>query len=155
VRIAFEAGVGNYADFSIGGSINPDLFKPVHVKAHIKSLHEGLFSMEGPAGRGMVNHIGLTAVINFNEIDIVICQNMVFGGDPQIYRGFGIEPTFYQMVVVKACNSFREAYSPISKMICLTDTPGAASSNLNSLPYRKVPVSFYPFSSLDDYQILS
>jgi microcystin degradation protein MlrC len=57
------------------------------------------------------------------------------------------------MVVVKACNSFREAYGPISERICLTDTPSAASANLISLPFRKVPGTFYPFSTLDEYQI--
>ena len=153
VEIAFKAGVGNKAEFSIGGTINPNLFKPVKVEAYVKSLHDGYFRLEGPAGRGMLNDIGRTAVITVGEIDIVICHCMVFNGDPQIYRGFGIEPTFYQMVVVKACNSFREAYSPISDRICLTDTPGAASANLKSLPYRKVPGTFYPFSNLDEYQI--
>jgi microcystin degradation protein MlrC len=112
-----------------------------------------VFCLEGPAGRGMVNDIGRTAVIKIDKIDIVICHYMVFNGDPQIYRGFGIEPTFYQMIVVKACNSFREAYNPISEKICLTDTPGAASANLKSLPYQKIPDTFYPFSPLDDYQI--
>jgi microcystin degradation protein MlrC len=92
-------------------------------------------------------------VITVAEIDIVLCHAMMMNGDPQIYRGFGLEPTFYQMVVVKACTSFREAYSPICEMICLTDTPGAASANLKSLPFQKVPDTFYPFSDLDDYQI--
>jgi len=154
VELAYQVGVGNKAVFSIGGTFNPNIFNFVKVEAYVKSLHDGLFCMESPAGRGMVNDIGRTAVIKIGEIDIVICGCMVFAGDPQIYRGFGIEPTFYQMVVVKACTSFREAYTPISEMICLTDTPGAASADLKSLPYRKIPETFYPFSTLDDYQIV-
>jgi microcystin degradation protein MlrC len=153
VDLAFRVNVGNKAEFSIGGTSNPKLFKSVKVEAYVKSLHDGLFCMEGPAGRGMVNDIGRTAVIKIGEIDIVLCHWMVFNGDPQIYRGFGVEPTFYHMVVVKAATSFREAYSRISDTICLTNTPGSASANLKSLPYRKVPATFYPFSDLDDYQI--
>jgi hypothetical protein len=38
-------------------------------------------------------------------------------------------------------------------MICPTDTPGAATADLLSLDYEKIPKSFYPFSSLDGYQI--
>jgi microcystin degradation protein MlrC len=153
VELAFKVGIGSKAEFSIGGTKNPNLFKPVRAEAYVRSLHDGLFCLEGPAGRGMLNDIGRTAVVNIGDIDIVICNWMVFAGDPQIYRGFGVEPTFYQMVVVKASTSFREAYHPISEKLYLTDTPGAASANLKSLPYQKVPDSFYPFSALDDYQI--
>ena len=151
VELAYQVNVGNKAQFSIGGTKNPNMFKPVLVEGYVKSLHDGQFCLEGPAGRGVKFDMGRTAVIKVGEIDIVICHSMAYNGDPQSYRGFGIEPTFYQMVVVKACNSFREAYSPISEKICLTDTPGAASANLKSLPYRKVPATFYPFSPLDDY----
>lgn len=153
VELAYKVGVGKTAEFSIGATRNPHFFKPVVVEAYVKSLHDGVFCLEGPAGRGLLNDIGPTAVIKIGEIDIVLCHNMVFGGDPQIYRGFGIEPCFYQMVVVKACNSFREAYGPIADKICLTNTPGAASADLQSLPYRKVPETFYPFSSINAHQI--
>lgn len=129
VELAYKVNVGNKAEFSIGGTLNPNMFRPVRAEAYVKSLHDGLFCLEGPAGRGMLNDIGRTAVVKIGEIDIVICHCMVFNGDPQIYRGFGVEPAFYQMVVVKACNSFREAFGPISERICLTDTPGAASAN--------------------------
>ena len=153
VELAFKVGVGNKAIFSIGGTRNPTLFKIVQAEAYIKSLHDGTFRLEGPAGRGMLNDIGRTAVITIGDIDIVVCNSMVFNGDPQVYRGFGVEPTFYQMVVVKACGSFREPYGIIADRIYLTDTPGAASANLKSLPYRKIPNTFYPFSAIDDYRI--
>jgi microcystin degradation protein MlrC len=153
VSLAYQTGVGNKAKFHLGGTRNPDLFVPVVAEGYVKSLHDGVFRLEGSAYRGFRIDIGLTAVVTVGEIDIVLCHSMMMNGDPQIYRGFGIEPAFYQMVVVKACTSFREAYSPISDRICLTDTPGAATANLRSLPYHKVPDSFYPFSSLDDYKI--
>lgn len=153
VGLAFKVGVGNSTIFSIGGTRNPMLFEPVQVEAKVRSLHDGIFCLEGPAGSGNVYDIGLTAVITIGNIDLVLCHSMVLAGDPQIYRHFGVEPTFYQMVVVKACNSFRKAYSILSDEIYLTDTPGAASANLRNLPYRKIPNTFYPFSNIDDYKI--
>jgi microcystin degradation protein MlrC len=153
VALAFQTGIGNKAEFRFGGTRNPDLFAPVTAEGYVKSLHDGVFRLESSAYRGHRIEIGLTAVVTVGEIDIVLCHAMMMNGDPQIYRGFGIEPNFYQMVVVKACTSFREAYGPITDRICLTDTPGAASANLKSLPFRKVLGNFYPFSNLDDYQI--
>jgi len=153
VELAYKTGVGNKSVFSIGGTKNQDMFKSVQVEGYVKSLHDGLFCLEGPAGRGIVIDIGSTAVISIGKIDVVVCHCMSFNGDPQIYRGFGVEPTLNQMVVVKACTSFRAAYSLFAEAICLTDTPGAASANLKTLPFKKIPAAFYPFSTLDDYKI--
>jgi len=50
------------------------------------------------------------------------------------------------MVVVKACTSFRAFYGPLTDLIYPAATKGAATANLTSLPFKKVPTSFYPFS---------
>lgn len=152
-EIAFKIGVGKKAVFSIGGTKDPAGSESVQLEAYVRSLHEGSFKQEGPAGRGLARDIGRTAVLSTGNIDIVVCEHIEGNGDPQLYRAFGVEPTFYQLVVVKACTSFRAAYQPFAAMICDTDTPGAASVHLMSLNYKKIPESFYPFSSLDDYSI--
>jgi microcystin degradation protein MlrC len=152
-ELAHQLGVGKKAVFSIGGTEDPVGSESVKVEANVKSLHEGVFIQEGPAGRGLVRNIGHTAVLSIGNIDVVVCHHMMGNGDPQLYRAFGIEPTFYQLVVVKACTSFRAAYRLFAKEICDTNTPGAASVHLLSLKYRKIPKSFYPFSDLKGYQI--
>ncbi len=150
---AHELGVGAVAEFVIGGKKDPKHARPVRVKAEVKSLHDGIFMQEGPAGQGLVNNVGRAAVLSVGAIDIMVCQNVAGNGDPQLYRHFGIEPSFYQLVVVKACTSFRAAFAPIAAKICETDTPGAAASRLENLGYEKLPKTFYPFSDLDDYRI--
>jgi len=152
-ELAHQLGVGSKAIFSIGGTKDPAASESVKVEAIVKSLHEGVFVQEGPAGRGLVRNIGRTAVLSIGDIDVVVCHHMMGNGDPQLYRAFGIEPTFYQLVVVKACTSFRAAYGIFAKEICDTNTPGAASVHLLSLKFRKIPDSFYPFSDLEGYHI--
>ncbi|MBQ7509245.1 MAG: MlrC C-terminal domain-containing protein, partial [Spirochaetales bacterium] len=103
-------------------------------------------------------HIELIAVSftaeNINiQVDIVICETISFPGDLQLYRHFGVEPTFYQLVNVKACTSFRVAYEPIASEICETETPGTAPINLRSLKFKKLPSRFFPFNNLDSYII--
>lgn len=150
---AHEIGVGNNVTFTIGGTRLPNINRPLQVEAYIKSLHDGVFIQEGPAGKGMVNKIGPTAVLQVGNIDILVCHHIFGNGDPQLFRAFGIEPTFYQLVVVKACTSFRAAYSQLTNKIYETDTPGAASVNLNSLPFKRLPKEFYPFSNLENKRI--
>ena len=149
---AHALGVGRTARFSLGGTKDPAHSPSIKVDARVQSLHDGIFTQEGPAGRGIVINIGPTAVLRIRNIDIVVCQKVSGNGDPQLYRAFGIEPTSYQLVVVKACSSFKAAYQLFAGMICPTDTPGAAPADLLSLNYEKLPKSFYPFSSLDGYQ---
>ncbi|HYF81462.1 MAG TPA: M81 family metallopeptidase [Clostridia bacterium] len=152
-ELAHNMGVGKKGIFSIGGTKDPARSESVQVEAYVKSLHDGVFSQEGPAGRGLVRDIGRTAVLSIGNIDVVVCHRVMGNGDPQLYRAFGVEPTFYQLVVVKACTSFRVAYQLLAAAICDTDTPGTASVHLMSLNFKKIPHSFYPFSSLNDYKI--
>jgi microcystin degradation protein MlrC len=150
---AHALGVGKKAMFSLGATKDPVHNEPIKIEAYVKSLHDGIFTQEGPAGRGIVINIGPAAVLNIKNIDIVVCHKVSGNGDPQLYRAFGIEPKFYQLVVVKACSSFRAAYQLFADVICPTETPGAATADLLSLNYEKLPKSFYPFSSLDNYQL--
>ncbi len=150
---AQQVGVGSVGRFSIGAGKDPSNAEPVITDAYVRSLHDGRFKMEGPAGRGFLVDIGAAAVLSIGNIDVLVCHKTGGNGDLQLYRHFGIEPTFYQMVVVKACTSYRAAYEPIAAAIYLADTPGAASPNLKSFTFQKLPKHFYPFSHLDGYQI--
>ena len=153
VDYAFSLGVGKKGEFTLGGTKDPVHNKSIKLQAYVKSLHDGVFIQEGPAGKGMKINIGKTAVLNIGNIDMIVCYNLSGNGDPQLYKSVGIDPKNYKLVVVKACTSFRASYRKFAEKICLTDTPGAASSNLLSLDFKKLPKTFYPFSNLDDYQI--
>ena len=146
VEQAYRAGANKCLRVRIGGGKDPGHSVSVEVDARVRSLHDGVFQQEGPAGRGLTINIGRAAVLSVGEIDILVCQNMAGNGDPQLYRAFGIEPTAYQLVVVKACTSFRAAYRALAEQIYEANTPGAACAELTRLDYKNVPKSFYPFT---------
>lgn len=148
VKKAFQVGVGNSGEFTIGATIDPKMSKPVKVTAYVRSLHDGVYTQEGPAKRGLVNHIGPSAVLKVGNTKIIATNYLLGPGDLQLFRGHGVEPTLCQLVAVKACTSFRVGYQPIAREIIEADTPGAASANLLRLPFRKLPRSFYPFHEI-------
>jgi len=150
---AFEAGVGNTAEFSIGAKYTPGMPGPLVSSARVRSLHDGAFVQEGPAGKGFSNNIGKTAVLSIGNIDIMVCEMPSASGDPQILRHFGIEPKLYDMIVVKANTSFRVPYSAVADEFCYADTPGAGSASLKSFVWNHIPHPFYPFDLSEDYQI--
>lgn len=141
---AHELGVGAKAVFKLGASRDPNSVS-VEVEGYVRSLHDGEYIQEGPAGKGNVNRIGNAAVIRFDNIDVVVCHWMAGCSDPQLFRAFGIEPTLYQILVIKACTSYRVAYKQFTDQFLETNTPGSATSDLNQLPYKKYAKNGYPW----------
>ena len=150
---AFRMGVGAAGTFKIGASRDKKMSSPVTLEARVVSLHDGVYTQEGPAQRGKVNKVGRTAVLHWRNTDIIVCGNVLAPGDPQMYRHFGVEPSFYQLVSVKACTSWRAAYEPIAGKIFETDLPGNAPLNLFRGTYTHLPKHFYPFEEISEADI--
>jgi microcystin degradation protein MlrC len=146
-------GVGNTAEFEIGSKFTPGMPAPMKAEAKVVSLHDGFFRQEGPAGRGFPNHIGKTAVVRIGNIDIMLCENPTASGDPQLLRHFGIEPTLYDLIVVKANTSFRVSYGAFAGEIYYADTPGICASNLKFFQWHNLPKKLYPFDLPADYKV--
>lgn len=152
VMKAFETGVGNTADFRLGGTRDHRCSHPVAVRAQVRSLHDGDFRLEGPS-RGLVRHIGKCAVISVGQIDILVTQAMASTGDTGLYRHFGIEPAFYKLVMVKANTSFYASYGSILSEVMFIDTGCAATADLVHLPFERLPRPFYPFDDISSFDV--
>ena len=154
VQQAFSAGVGAETEMTFGASISPTGQLPVTARVTVRSLHEGSYTLEGPINAGLTIHIGRAAVVSAGSCDVLLCERPGDTGDPQIYRHFGIEPRFYDLVEVKANTSFRLPYSAFASEFCYADVPGCVgTADLCSLPFQKIPHPFYPFEEMDDYQL--
>lgn len=145
VQQAFALGVGGTGVFSVGAGFTPGMPGPLVAEGRVLSLHDGSFVMEGPATRGDRAEVGLSAVVRFGTVDILLCNRCTHSGDPQLYRHFGIEPTLYDLIVVKANTSFRLPYGMFTDLIYIADTVGAGASNLRQLQWQNLPDGLYPF----------
>lgn len=153
VEHAFEVGVGNTGTFTFGAAFTPGVPGPVTAQARVRSLHDGWWVQEGAAGRGTAFCFGRSAVINIGNVDVLLITQGGASGDPQVLRHFGIEPTLYDLIVVKANTSFRAPYAPISDLVYVADTAGACASNLHQLKWEKLRSGVYPFDLPADYKL--
>lgn len=144
VAQAFRVGIGGTATFRVGAAFTPDMPGPLVAEGRVRSLHDGTFMLEGPANRGTLSFLGLSAVVSFGNVDILLTNFGGNSGDPQHFRHFGIEPGLYDLVVVKANTSFRLPYSKISPLIVCADTPGAGAADLCRFTWKKLPQGMYP-----------
>ena len=142
---AFEIGVGGTGTFTVGAAFTPNVPGPIRAEGTVLSLHEGHYTLEGPANRGSASYIGRSAVVRFGTVDILVHSCAGNSGDPQLLRHFGIEPSLYDMVIVKANTSFRLPYGKISDLIYYADTPGAGAANLKQFVWEHIPEGMYPF----------
>lgn len=147
VERAYQIGVGNSAEFTLGATIAPELSRPVKVKATVQSLNDGHFKYTGPQEHGKEFFLGRTAVISIGKIMLHVIERGRMG-DPAFYGAFGIEPEKCDLVCVKACTSFRAAYKDIASEICNANTPGAAGCVLTDMRYKNIPRPFYPFDEI-------
>lgn len=152
VAAAFAVGVGNTATFTVGASIAPKLSNPVTFTAKVKSLHDGNFYYYGTADKGSLYSLGKTAVLQVGKVFVhIVSQGQ--HGDLGFYRSFGIEPTYCDLVCVKACTSFRAAYAPFAAEIYNANTRGAAGCDLKVLPFEKRSKPLYPFEEITENDV--
>lgn len=143
VEACMKAGVGKTVKATLGATVSRDLYAPVPVEATVKALFDG----EMPIC-GLWIDFGPSAVVKIRNTIVVVTTQHRYNGNPALYRSFGYDPLDFEMVVVKACTSFRAFYGKMTDQIYPARTKGAATADLLSLPFKKVPREFYPFSDL-------
>lgn len=136
-----EVGVGNPIRDQVGGWLST-LTPPVAFEGTVKSLFDGRMSYE----KGAYQNLGPSAVIAVRNTILIVTTNLHRCGHPHLYRSFGYDPLNYDMVVVKACTSFRAFYAPVTDRIYPAATKGPASADLLSFPFKHIPKTFYPFT---------
>lgn len=147
VAQAFQMGEDATGEFSVGATLTPGMPGPFRAVGTVERLYENDIE------NGVYPEYGRCAVVAFDNISIVICENGSSSQFPEMYRAFGIEPAECQMLVVKANTSFRAHYASLTDLIYVADAPGAGASNLMQLKWENLPKGLYPFDLPENYKL--
>lgn len=143
----FSAGPGATLDISLGGKGSNFSGSPLNLTVDVLGLlAEGTQSFGDGKDRRSLS-IGKCAAVSVNDVDIIISNKRVQILSPDIFLQFGLEPSSYDLIVVKSSNHFQAAFKHISSNIIYVMAPGMMSMDFSSLPYRKIPRPIWP---LDD-----
>lgn len=148
VEQAFAVGIGNEAQFSIGGKAAPEYGAPVVVTGKVRALTDGQFVARGPVGRGMPWNMGRTAVIESEGIRMVLCSIRVACNDADVFRSVGIDPADTPVLLIKSRGHFRASFEPLSRTIIEVDAPGAANPNLDRYEFKRVTRPIWPLDKV-------
>jgi len=141
VETLTAAGTGATATVALGGTVT-GFFRPVEVTGVVGRVGPVHMVIEDLPFREF--DMGKTAVLEVGHVTILVTEHAGIGGNhPDVYRGFGIEPRDYKMVVVKTASNF-QWYAPFTSRVVRVDTTGPTQSDIVSLPWERIPRPMYP-----------
>jgi microcystin degradation protein MlrC len=144
VQACVKAGVGASVTLDVGGKVDDRHGAPVRVTGTVRTLSDGRFIHRGPMMTGLPGRLGATAVLDANDVKVILISYRWQTLDPEMIRFVGIDPLREKILVVKSTIHYRAAFEPIAKEIIEVDAPGLSSSNLARFPYRRVRRPIFP-----------
>jgi microcystin degradation protein MlrC len=141
VNQAFAAGIGATIHTTIGGSLDPQRFKPLQISAKVLLLADRRFRSES---FGEEWYSGPTAVLEANNFIIVVSSRAVNLYDRSFFFAHGQNPKQFDAVVVKSPHCQQHIYADWCIGMVNVDAPGSTSANLNSLGHKCCPRPIFP-----------
>jgi microcystin degradation protein MlrC len=148
VRACLQAGVGATVTLAVGGKIDPRHGEPVAVTGRVRTLSDGRFVHKGPMFRGLEGRLGPTAVLDVDDVKIILISQRWQTLDPEMIRFVGVDPRGERLLVVKSTIHYRAAFEPLAHAIVEVDAPGLSSSNLSRFDFRRVRRPIFPLDDL-------
>jgi microcystin degradation protein MlrC len=148
VGACLQAGVGASLTLSVGGKVDPSHGPPLTVGGRVRTLSDGQFVHKGPMLRGVQGRLGPTAVLDVNDVKLILISHRWQTLDPEMIRFVGIDPLAEKILVVKSSIHYRAAFEPIARAILEVDAPGLSSSNLTRFAFTRVRRPIFPLDDL-------
>jgi microcystin degradation protein MlrC len=144
---AHQAGVGATIAIRLGGKSDDLHGAPLEVAAYVKCLTDGRFRYTTPMGAGAEENLGPMARLVIGNVDVLVASVRSQTLDAEVFLLHGIDVTRARIVALKSTQHFRAGFAHLAGTILRTDPPGATTSNLAHLPYRRLRRPIWP---LDD-----
>ena len=144
VALCAQAGVGASVTLDVGGKVDDRHGAPLRVTGVVRTLSDGRFVHKGPMARGLPGRLGPTAVLDVNDVKVILISYRWQTLDPEMIRFLGIDPLDHKILVVKSTIHYRAAFEPIAGEIIEVDAPGLSSSNLARFDFKRIRRPIFP-----------
>lgn len=151
VRECARAGVGQSVTLEVGGKVDDRHGAPLRVTGVVRTLSDGRFVHKGPMARGLPGRLGTTAVLDVNDVKIVLISHRWQTLDPEMIRFVGLDPLEHKILVVKSTIHYRAAFEPLAREIVEVDAPGLSSSNLERFDFKRLRRPIFPLDPETTY----
>ena len=144
VQACVKAGVGARVTLDVGGKVDHRHGAPLSVTGTVRTLSDGRFIHRGPMMRGLPGRLGTTAVLDVDDIKVILISYRWQTLDPEMIRFVGLDPLAEKILVVKSTIHYRAAFESLAKEIIEVDAPGLSSSNLARFTFERIRRPIFP-----------
>ena len=141
-------GVGNRIALRLGGKVEmPSIGlrgEPLEISGIVRALTDGDFVVTTAMGRGTIESMGKTAVLDTGNVQIVVCSRNSEPFDLGCFRSVGIEPTQKKYLILKSRIHYRAGFRAIARHELPCDGVGVTSSDNSLFEYKKVRRPIFP-----------
>lgn len=144
-----ELEPGQSREMALGGKSGEIGSEPLKLKVELLSRSDGNYQLEDPHSHlgsswGLHIKMGPCAVVRHGKITILLTTRRSPPFDLAQWRSQGFDPEDFEIINAKAAVAFRQAYEKIAKRIYYVDTLGPCTSNLESLPFKRIKRPIWP-----------
>lgn len=144
VKQAFAAGVGATITTTVGGTLDPNRFRPLPITAKVRLLADGRFRSES---FGEEWFAGPTAVLEVGNFTLVVSSRAVNLYDRSFFYAHGQNPARFDAVVIKSPHCQPHMYADWCAQMVHVDAPGSSSANLPYLGHTRCVRPMFPLDA--------
>ena len=153
VDLMEKVGVGNEISLSLGGKLPmPAIARansPISITGRVKILSDGRFPTTIAMGRGLMTHMGKTAVLSVGQIDIMVVSRHFEPVDPGCFRSVGIEPNQKRFLMLKSRIHYRVGFRDLASEVVECAGLGVCTSDYNEISFSNVRRPIYPLDGVN------
>ncbi len=142
------AGVGSRITLRLGGKVDmPSIGlrgAPLEISGTVRTLTDGDFVVTAAMGRGTIESMGKTAVLDTENVQVVVCSRNSEPFDLGCFRSVGIEPTQKKYLILKSRIHYRAGFRAIARHELPCDGVGVTSSDNSLFEFKKVRRPIFP-----------
>ena len=138
---AHAAGEGAMLQLRLGGHTPDDAGRagmPCVGTYRVERLTDGAFTGTGPMWGGSPIHLGPTALLRLDGVQVIVTTGKMQAADQSILRHVGIDPAACDVLALKSSVHFRADFQALAGEILIVASPGLVCTQLKTLPYRKL-----------------
>ena len=142
VTLCRDAGVGARLRLRVGGKLAAESGDPVDVDAEVLTERESLGQMLNGAPARLGPSVAVRASVpGAPPVHLVLTSRRVQAGSPELFTELGLEPTHFELLVLKSSQHFHAGFAPLASRVLYCGSPGALSGDVSRIPYRRAPAS--------------
>jgi len=133
---AHAAGAGAKINISLGGKSGYPGSEPFTAEYRVLGLSSGRFSATGVMLAGADMDLGPTALLEVDDVRVVVASKAVQTMDQSMFSHLDIEPSAQKIIAIKSSVHFRDDFQDICAAVLPVISPGPVIVDLSAVPFQ-------------------